>query len=359
MPTLTQTWLVATRRDAPQRVTIADVAREAGVNKGTVSRALRGVAGVGPSTRERILEAADRLEFSASHIASVLATGASQTVGIVLPTLRSWYFSEVAAGASAALAPAGYRVELVSLGTDSDFLDVDSAQVRRLFAELGAGRGRDAILFAGTVSEDGEEAQAGTAHMSISVSRSSLTQVAGVFVDNGAGARLVAEHLADLGHTQMAVLDGRMPGGADTRIWEQRTEGFCHAVVERGLPAPDIVMTANCWADNGAAGTTTLLRRDVLPTAVFCHTDEMAYGALATLRRAGLRCPDDISVAGFDGHPMSQWWGLTTVTQHAYQQGVRAAELLISILDGTEPPVRPHLAVELVPGETTGAPRRA
>ncbi len=73
--------MVATRRRTNARVTIADVAREAGVNKGTVSRALRGVSGVGRIDPERILEAADRLNFSASHIATALATGQSQTVG--------------------------------------------------------------------------------------------------------------------------------------------------------------------------------------------------------------------------------------------------------------------------------------
>ena len=145
-----RTWVIATRRHATaRRTTIADVAREAGVNKGTVSRALRGIPGVGPTTRERIIETADRLDFSASHLATALASGQSRTIGIVLPTLRSWYFSEFASGASEILSPAGFRVELINLDVDSDFLEVDSPQFRKLFRELGAGRGRDALLFAG------------------------------------------------------------------------------------------------------------------------------------------------------------------------------------------------------------------
>ena len=102
----THTWVIATRPQATtRRTTIADVAREAGVNKGTVSRALRGISGVGPSTRERIIETADRLDFSASQLATALASGHSRTIGIVLPTLRSWYFSEFASGASGDLEP--------------------------------------------------------------------------------------------------------------------------------------------------------------------------------------------------------------------------------------------------------------
>ena len=72
-----------------------------------MSRALRGISGVGPSTRQRIIQTADRLDFSASRLASALASGRSRTIGIVLPTLRSWYFSEFASGASEILTPAG------------------------------------------------------------------------------------------------------------------------------------------------------------------------------------------------------------------------------------------------------------
>ena len=190
----TRHWVIATRKHAPtRRTTIADVAREAGVNKGTVSRALRGISGVGPSTRERIIETAVRLDFSASHLASSLASGHSQTVGIVLPTLRSWYFSEFASGASEILTPAGYRVELINLDMDSDDLDADPAQFRQLFRELGAGRGRDALLFAGTISSDGRGDVGGTAVVPATATGSPLTSVPGIFVDHREGGRLIAE----------------------------------------------------------------------------------------------------------------------------------------------------------------------
>ena len=173
------TWLVATRPQRYERVTIADVAREAGVNKGTVSRALRGMGGVGPTTRERILAAADRLDFTASHLATALATGQSQIIGIVVPSLRSWYFSEVASGASEILSDAGFRVELISLDADSDHLAVDSAQFRRLFRELGAGRGRDALLFASNISVDQGPAAPGSGHLPAAAVGLPLTSVPG------------------------------------------------------------------------------------------------------------------------------------------------------------------------------------
>jgi LacI family transcriptional regulator, repressor for deo operon, udp, cdd, tsx, nupC, and nupG len=90
----------------------------------------------------------------------------------------------------------------------------------------------------------------------------------------------------------------------------------------------------------------------------------MAFGAMAVLRAAGLRCPDDLSIAAFDDHPMSRWWGLTTVSQHAHEQGVRAAHAMIEAVSGDgngseeEPPK--EMQVELVVRGTTGpAPKDA
>jgi DNA-binding LacI/PurR family transcriptional regulator len=364
----THTWVIATRPQATtRRTTIADVAREAGVNKGTVSRALRGIAGVGPATRERIIETADRLDFSASHLATALASGQSRTVGIVLPTLRSWYFSEFASGASEILSPAGFRVELINLDGDSDFSDVDSPQFRKLFRELGAGRGRDALLFAGTISveRDEETTESGRVPVGpqwVSAPGSPLTSVPGISVDNRGGGRLIAEHLLSLGHRDIGIFDGRTPGKHDDHVWDQRTDGLRDTIREAGfdIDSRNVVLPGDCHADDGARAMKELLANGrKLPTAIFCHTDEMAFGASAILRSAGLRCPDDLSLAGFDDHPMSRWWGLTTVSQHAHQQGVRAAYAMISALggdghDGEGSDRQPELRIELVVRSTTG-----
>ena len=352
--------MIATRRHVPtRRATISDVAREAGVNKGTVSRALRGIAGVGPSTRQRIIATADRLDFSASHLATTLAGGRSRTVGLVLPTLRSWYFSEFAAGASSVLAPAGYQVELINLEVDSDDLDPESATFRRLFGELGAGRGRDALLLAGTISVEHPAAGQDPARVPAIASGSPLTSVPGIYIDHRAGGRLIGEHLIGLGHHRIMVIDGRIPGKPDHGVWENRTQGLRAALQAAGLElAPtDVVPAGDCHPSDGERAMTEVLDRPgTRPTAVFCHSDELAFGVLAVMRRRGIHCPTDISVAGFDDHPMARYWGLTTVSQHAFAQGVRAAHALVDALETEEPP-RPGsdgLTVELMVRETTG-----
>lgn len=363
----THSWVIATRpRATARRTTIADVAREAGVNKGTVSRALRGIAGVGESTRERIIETADRLDFSASHLATALASGQSRTVGIVLPTLRSWYFSEFASGASEVLSPEGFRVELINLDVDSDFLDVESPQFRKLFRELGAGRGRDALLFAGTISIERNEGSPDSASVPVSAAGSPMTSVPGIFVDNRAGGRMIAEHLLTLGHRNIGIFDGRMPAKPDYHVWDQRTDGLRDTIREAGfdIDSRNVIRPGDCHAEDGERAMKKLLASGrPVPTAIFCHTDELAFGAMARLRAAGLRCPDDVSIAAFDDHPMSQWWGLTTVNQHAHEQGERAALAMIGALaadehngDGSQQELK-DLRVELIVRGTTGPVR--
>lgn len=363
MSTDATTWYVATSQQKKRRVTINDVARKAGVNKGTVSRALRGMEGVGEETRKRIFAAAEELDYSASELGTALATGFTRTVGIVLPSLRSWYFGEVASGASEVLSGAGFRVELINLDIDSDFLQIDSEQFARLFRQLGAGRSRDALLFAGTTSvPDGDE---GKALVPVAAHGGPLATAPGVFVDHREGGRLAARHLAGLGHTSLAMIDGRMAGKVDVGIWELRAAGFLAGASEAGVEPESVlqIRPGDCHtADGERVGRQLLESSDPLPGAIFCQSDELAFGLIASLRRAEVHCPRDISVAGFDDHPMSHLWDLTTINQHAHAQGVRAAQALLEILavrpssDMQLPPVTDHLQVELIIRDSTAKP---
>lgn len=361
MPSDATTWFVATSREKKRRVTINDVARKAGVNKGTVSRALRGMEGVGEETRKRILDAAAELDYSASELGTALAIGSTRTVGIVLPSLRSWYFSEVASGASEVLSGAGLRIELINLNIDSDFLQLGSEQFARLFRQLGAGRSRDALLFAGTTSvPDGEE---GKALIPVAAYGGPLVTAPGVVVDHREGGRLAARHLTGLGHTSLAMLDGRVADKVDISIWELRAAGFLTGVAEAGLDPESVrqIRPGDCHTDDGErVGAELLAFSGPLPGAVFCQSDELAFGLIASLRRAGVQCPRDISVAGFDDHPMSHLWDLTTVNQHAHEQGVRAARALLDILDvpAETNAWRPtdRLGVELIIRDSTAPP---
>jgi LacI family transcriptional regulator, repressor for deo operon, udp, cdd, tsx, nupC, and nupG len=355
----TPTWLVAPHKAAQARATIADVARVAGVNKGTASRALRGLAGVGESTRLRVIRAADELAYSASHLATTLATGQSGIVGIVLPSLRNWYFVEVSTGASEVLHAAGFRVELIHLNMDSDALPIDSATFSQLLADLGVGRGRDLLMYAGTTSQMGDLGPPGT--VPAATREGSVTSVPGIRIDHQRGARLAGEHLISLGHERIATIEARVPDKIEKRLWDQRRAGLCEAFAAAGLALEkgDIWCPGGASPAHGKQAMTEILTSPRHHSAVFCQTDELAFGALAAVRQAGRRCPDDISVVGFDGHPMSPYWGLTTIDQHAHEQGVRAARALLGVVDGQhmdESREEGPLTEALVVRETSGPP---
>ena len=345
------------------RTTIVDVALAAGVNKGTVSRALRGSYGVAPLTRKRILEVAARMDFSASPLASAWASGQSRrTVGIVIPTLDSYYLS-VASGAKEILTTAGFRVDLIALALDPSYDDLASAQFYELRNELYAGR--DALLLADTFSINLRPSGSEKA-WPITASGISFATVSGSFVDNYTGGQLIAEHLIDLGHRQMAMVDGRKPHSPHPGGWDDRTSGFRDTVRASGFEIDGelVASPGGAQAADGERAMRSLLQAGgTPPTAIFCQTDELAFGVLAAMRQRGLRCPEDISVAGFDGHPLSQFWGLTTVNQHADLQGMRSARALISALvDGshqlTDVDQATQIPLSLEMRDTRSAPRR-
>ena len=141
---------------------------------------------------------------------------------------------------------------------------------------------------------------------------------------------------------------------------------FVTLCVPRDLEIDDefVVSPGDAQAADGERAMRSLLQAGATPpTAIFCQTDELAFGVLSEMRQHGLRCPEDISVAGFDGHPLSRFWGLTTVNQHADLQGMRSARALISAL-GEASPASPtatqatQILLSLDVRDTTSGPGR-
>ena len=112
-------------------------------------------------------------------------------------------------------------------------------------------------------------------------------------------------------------------------------------------------------AEGGERAMAQILACAQLPTAVFAQSDEMAMGALRAIRKVGLRCPEDISVVGFDDHEMAALFDLTTVAQPAAEQGARAARQLIAALSGSSPPTSEQVPTQLILRETTCPPKEA
>jgi DNA-binding LacI/PurR family transcriptional regulator len=160
-----------------------------------------------------------------------------------------------------------------------------------------------------------------------------------VSIDDRLGARRAVEHLLDAGHIRIALISGRrLPTPIPPE--NDRLDGYLEALHARGLPAlQDLREVGEFTTDGGQRAMAALLGRSPRPTAVFCMSDEMAYGALQALRQAGVRAGGDraageVAVIGFDGHDLAAAFELSTVSQPVRELGRRAAELLMASVNG-------------------------
>ena len=325
------------------RLTIRDVARAAGVSSATVSRALRGLDNVDEQTRRRIVELARSMNYTVSAAASRLATGRTGTIGIVTPYVGRWYFTEVFAGVEEGLKP--FDVDLLLHVTSSFDQDTPSAHIRMRRRVDGA-----LVLGMSPVPED----LAGLAAMGVPVVLlgARADGLSSVSIDDRAGARSAVEHLISLGHRRIALISGRR---LPTPILPEndRLAGYFDAMHAHGLPVPDDQREIGEFStEGGERAMTALLARSPRPTAVFCMSDEMAYGALKALRSAGLRAGGhadcaEIAVIGFDGHDLADIFELSTVSQPVRDLGRAAAELLMAAVNSTAPSGEPAREVTL------------
>ena len=336
---------------------IDDVARLAGVSTATVSRALRGLPTVSESTRARVRAAAEQLKYTASPSASRLAGGRTGTVAVVVPWITRWFFSTVVEAAEQTLRQAGYDLLLYNLGGQ------EHARQRLLRATTLHERA-DAVMLVATPMR-AAELPAITDHQLPGVTVSSGAVVPGwpsVRIDDVIAAHTATRHLLDLGHRRIANISGDSAEELAFTTHLDRRRGYREALMAAGVtPELRLDVEAPFTVEGGSRAAAELLRRGEPPTAILAACDEMAMGAMATLRLAGLRVPEDVSVIGIDDHDLAGAVGLTTVAQPAAEQGRRAAAVLLEALAGE---TRDHgdakpviLPTRLVVRESTGPPR--
>jgi len=351
--------------DAP--VTLSQVAREAGVSLATASRAINGSAtrSVREDLRERVLEAARRLDYSPDPSAQAMARGRTTALGLVVHDIADPYFSTIAAGVARAAEREGLIVTLAS---------TEHSPERELtFVELARRqRSRAVILAGGRLAPDDATPTSAALNAALHAFREAGGGVAligqpvddlpVVEVANTDGAADLARELHGLGYRRFAVLAG--PPGHRTAA--DRTDGFTAALAELGSPvAPDDVLDCAFTRDGGYSAMGGLIERtggaapgDVsgLPELVFAVNDVMAVGAMAAVRDAGLSVPGDVAVAGFDDiHTLRDVSpGLTTVRVPLAEIGALATDLALGRSDGTRTPVHGEVVLrDSTPGRSS------
>jgi DNA-binding LacI/PurR family transcriptional regulator len=334
---------------SPRPPTIIDVASRAGVSKSLVSMVMRDDPGVSEARRAAVLAAAAALGYRPNRAAAILAGTRTRTVGVVVDDFRNPWYVPMLDGIRAALAPHGLRLTLADTRSNehlgSSPLD-DLLSLRVDGVVLAAEGFADATVPADTpVVVAGERATVPTG----------LDVVAS---DEAAGGRLATEHLLGLGHRRIAHVTGSGGPAAARRAAAVAT------MVAAGT-APLVYGDGPTAESTGYAGARAALADHPDLTALFAANDVMAMGAVAAVRDAGLRVPEDVSVIGHDETPLasSPLLRLTTVDPHNDEVGRLAAERLAARLgvgatvtpDRT--PDRTLVQPSLVVRATTAPPR--
>jgi DNA-binding LacI/PurR family transcriptional regulator len=323
-------------------VSIVDVAERAGVSVATVSRALRGMPNVSRNTRERVLQAAEELQYTASPLAAGLVTGRIRSVGVVTRYAGRWFFAEVVRGIEQELRAGGYDLVLHMVG--------DPGRRATFFADLPVRRRVDAVLVVGLPLLEQELAVLRALNVPLAWVGEPMPGVHGERIDNVAAARMATQHLINLGHRRIAMIGGSAEESRGDGVPGQRAQGFRQALHASGLPLrPEWERDGAFTTRGGERAMTDLLSCAAgRPTGVFCQSDEIVFGALRALRRSGLSCPGDVSVIGFDDHELAETFDVTTIAQPVAAQGGAAARWLVEQLEGGEPGNEPGARVHPV-----------
>jgi DNA-binding LacI/PurR family transcriptional regulator len=311
-------------------VSIKDIARAAHVSHSTVSRALRDSPLVNPETRELIQKIAAEQGYTVSAVARSLVTRRTNTIGVVVTSIADPFVGEVVGGVEEFAVARQYSVILATCHGDPDreMRAVRSLQERRVDGILVAAS-RVGALYLPVL----QELKAPLVLIN--------NQYPGEFgyhvsIDNPAGARLITEHLIDLGHRRIAYIGDRFGLHSDT----ERCEGYRQTLNDAGIPYdPALVAYGDGASESGVAAMRQLLSLAAPPTAIFCYNDMQAFGALRAAREFGVNVPRDVSIAGFDDLFFCSYTDppLTTLRQPKQEMGCDAAEILLDLLAGGKP----------------------
>ena len=331
----------------PNRVTMADVAREASVSLMTVSRVVNDKGDVSPATRQRVQAVIERLGYRPSGIARGLVTRRTHTLGLVMLDVANPFFSDVARGAEHVAYAEGYNVFLCNTDEDPEreLAVLQSLEEKRV----------DGVVLCSSRLNDRELRAAMARHPAIVLVNRCLEPTNGenkvgvVMLDDEAGGRMATQHLLDSGHRAV----GFLAGPPASRSGRQRAKGYHAAMAAAGLPNnPVWVRHCSPVVEGGQEAARELLTSHPELTALFCYNDLVAVGALQACADLGRAVPDDLAVVGFDDIPLAALVTppLTTCHVSRYELGDQAMRLLLDQIRGCpegckEVVLRPELVV--------------
>lgn len=329
--------------------TIRDVAREAGLSTGTVSKALSHPEKVSKKNLLKVQEAITKLNYKPNMLAQKFRSNRSNTIVVMVPDIANLFFAKVISGIETVAQASGFSVLLGdtkdSLAQEKEFIKMVETRLADGVINLRPYRKSDSLL-----PREGV--------LSVAASSCENTPSYSVRIDNVGATVKVVNHLLSLGHKRIGVVTGlkNNPHTID------RLRGYKQAIAEAGIAYdPTIVIEGdfNYWSGLSAAEQFCKMKN--MPTAICCFNDEMAIAAIKGFSEKGLKVPEDISITGFDDMDVSKYIvpTLTTVAQPAEKIGERSAELLLTLINEEAPGAIEHiLPYEFVIRESTAPPRK-
>ncbi len=325
-----------------EKVTMKDVAREAGVSYATVSRALSGSTEISEATRQRVLKICAEMNFTPNVLARSMVVKHTNTIGIIMADIDNPFMSELTRYLEIHARERGYNLMLVSSS-------YDLAQERNAM-ELLISRQCDGVIVIPAGSESYESLKPLLSRVPVLFLSENFVDlpVDSVSVDNAKGTFIGTDYLYSMGHRRILYLGRRKNSAAH----EQRARGYLNACEAKGLE-PSFL---DSEFQRSSRQTGYLLARHYFSkplrhTAIYCATDSLAIGVMQAADEAGIRIPEDVSLIGFDNISFTELprINLTTVDQPKEQMALAAVERLTAIIANPDSqPVHKILSPTLV-----------
>ncbi len=329
MKTLSSKYLLDREESLQMAVTIHDVAREASVGIGTVSRVVNNSPRVKPETRERVLAAIDKLQYRPDPIARSMISKRANSLGIIVPFFTRPFFMEVLRGVEAVSARLGRELILYNVETD--------AQRDHYFSELPMHRKVDGLLIVSLTPDDAVSRRFLDAELPVVLIDAYSPVFTSLVVNNVEGAYQAVRHLIEKGHRRIGFINGLIEGNFKFNQANDRLIGLHRAFGEAGLPfEPELALTSEWSRAGGKQAALQLLSQPKRPTAIFAASDMQAVGVLEAARELGIAVPEQLSIIGFDGIEVSELLELSTVQQPLQEMGEEGAALLAQLIDNPE-----------------------
>jgi LacI family transcriptional regulator len=313
-----------------KEITIYDLARELNISIATVSRALKDDPVVSKKTRKRIFELAEEMGYRSNHFARNLRNQRTDTIGVIVPRLNSYFMSTVIAGIEQVANREGFHL---IISQSSETVQNEMASAKTMFNNR-----IDGLLV--SLAYDTDDITHFDMFFKRNIPLIFFDRVAdhkdctNILIDNRKAACEGTRHLIEQGCRKIV----HITATPKRNVYIDRLEGYKQALAEHNLPfEEDHIIIGNLSQEAGIGAAAAILKMNPLPDGVFVSNDNCAVGCMLALKKAGIRIPADIAFVGFNNDPVSTVIepNLTTINYPGYEMGEVAARNLINHLNGT------------------------